>query len=133
MWLQGLVSFGSWFDWNNEWLKLYQTNKSHIHFLTYESLKQNTLEELRKINVFLETNLSDEELKEIRELTRFEKMKTDAKKHVVDDINSDIHLRRGIVGDWKNYFDDETTELYRNKLKEYELLNALYGDTVLSK
>ena len=127
LWLRGLVAFGSWFDWNNEWLKQYQTNSSHVHFLTYENLKQNTLEELKKINTFLETNLSDDQLKEIRELTRFEKMKTEAQKNIVDDINSDIHLRRGIVGDWKNYFEDDMVESYRNKLTDYELLNALYG------
>ena len=130
MWLKGLVPFGSWFDWLNDWYSLYQqTNKTSVHFLTYESLKQNTMAELKKINAFLGTELSDTELAEVETLTSFTKMKTDAQQYVVDDINSDVHLRKGIVGDWINYFDAETAELYRAKLETYPQLYSLYKET----
>jgi hypothetical protein len=133
LWLKGLVSFGSWFQWNKEWFDVYQTNKTHIHFLTYEGLKQNTLAEIQRLNSFLETNLSYDEMNEIIELSSFKKMKTDAQKHCVDDINSDIHLRKGIVGDWKNYFDDDMVTQYHDKLKYYVPLYELYKSVFYSK
>ena len=126
LWVKGNVSFGSWFDWNQEWLNIYENNKSHVFFVTYEELKRNPLNEIKRLNVFLEMNLSDEELIEIVELSSFSKMKKDAEQKFIDDVNSDIHLRKGIVGDWKNYFDEDLFIQYHNTIKKYTLLYNLY-------
>ncbi|KAK7082358.1 hypothetical protein SK128_011530, partial [Halocaridina rubra] len=47
----------------------------NVHILFYENLKSNIMEELRKLNAFLETKCTEGQLQNIAEYTTFENMK----------------------------------------------------------
>lgn len=120
MWLQGKVAFGSWFDWTHDWYNAYM-EQTNIHWIFYEHLKNNTMEELIRLNQFLEFNLSLEELKTIEQMTTFETMKKQAESTVYDELNSDVHFRKGVVGDWKHYFTEEIADMYKTKLRDLKI------------
>jgi len=130
LWLNGKVSFGSWFDWTKKWRDIYlqqlekekeKQEEKHIHWIFYEDLKKNPMDELVKLNDFLDCQLSIDELKTIHSMTTFQNMKEQAKTRIVDELNSDIHFRKGIVGDWKNYFNEELLEMYTTKLQAMDI------------
>jgi len=126
LWMQGKVAFGSWFDWTRDWYKVYTEQKEtldgiHIHWIFYENLKHNTMEELIRLNSFLNCQLSLEELKTIKEMTTFETMKKQAESNVYDELNSDVHFRKGMVGDWKHYFTEEIADMYKTKLHDLKI------------
>jgi organic radical activating enzyme len=124
LWLKGKVSFGDWFTWTEQWNNIYlEQTEPHIHWIFYENLVSNTLEELSRLNIFLNSNLSLTELETIKNMTSFDNMKNQAKKIVYDELNSDVHFRKGTIGDWKNYFDEEILEMYKKKL---ETININY-------
>jgi hypothetical protein len=118
LWFEGKVSFGNWFEWTKKWYDIYlKQEEKQIHWIFYENLKDNTLEELNKLNIFLGSNLSLNELKQIETMTNFENMKEQAKKTAFDELNSEVHFRNGKIGDWKNHFSEEISEMYINNLK----------------
>ena len=125
LWLKGKVSFGNWFEWTKKWFDIYlkQENEEEkqIHWIFYENLKNNTLEELIKLNDFLESNLSINELKQIETMTNFENMKEQAKKTAFDELNSENHFRKGKVGDWKNHFNEDISEMYLDNLRKMNI------------
>lgn len=103
------------------WLHLKEAlerrNHPNLHFMFFEDMKANPLEELKKLDAFLRTNLSEEQLGAIAKYTSFEQMKTRGVTPIlnfersgakVDVLNEDIaqkeggFLRKGKTGDWKN-------------------------------
>ena len=62
-----LVVYGPyWLHLKESWS---QRNNPNLHFMFYEDLKQNTLEELKRLNDFLGTKLSQEQLENVRSST----------------------------------------------------------------
>ena len=47
----------------------------NVHFMFYEDMKKDIMEELKRLNNFLETGLSDAELEQVKEFTSFTNMK----------------------------------------------------------
>ncbi|XP_068242962.1 sulfotransferase 1A1-like isoform X2 [Palaemon carinicauda] len=103
------------------WLHLKEAlerrNHPNLHFMFYEDMKANPLEELKKLNEFLSTNLSEDQLKGIAKYTSFKEMKARGVTPILDFekngvkmnvLNEDIVkkdggiLRKGETGDWKN-------------------------------
>jgi len=67
------VYFGPyWTHVNKAWL---QKDLPNVFFLSYDSLARNTKEELRKLNKFLETNVSDEQIEKIIDYCSFPEMR----------------------------------------------------------
>jgi hypothetical protein len=122
LWVKGKVAFGDWFAWTEKWYNVYlNQNDDNIHWIFYEDLVKNPIEELIKLNIFLNCKLSLSELETIKTMTNFDNMKQQAKNMVFDELNSDIHFRKGIIGDWKNYFDEELEETYKSRLNKMEI------------
>ncbi|XP_071550983.1 sulfotransferase 1C4-like isoform X1 [Panulirus ornatus] len=103
-----------WMHLKEAWEKREHPN---LHFVNYEDLKQNNMVEMRKINEFLGTNLTEEQLQKVAKYTNFSEMKTreetqsDPKKTIV--FNTDIvtssggFYRKGKAGDWKEHLTPE--------------------------
>lgn len=64
-----------WLFLKEAWEKRHHPN---LHFTHFENLKSDIMEEMRKLNIFLSTQLSEEQLASISKYTSFSEMKTRA-------------------------------------------------------
>lgn len=106
--INGKVSWGSWFDHVKGWWEI--RDKYQILFLFYEDMKRNPKHEIQKVMQFMGKNLDEDVVDKIVLETSFEKMKENpmtnrstAPKSILDQSISPF-MRKGTVGDWKNHF-----------------------------
>nr|AAK72404.1 sulfotransferase SULT1B [Trichosurus vulpecula] len=112
----GKVSYGSWFAHVKSWWDKKETYP--MLYLFYEDMKKNPKKEIEKVMQFLGKNLDEEVLEKILHHTSFEMMKNNpllnftniSSKMMDHEVSS--HLRKGIVGDWKNYFTVAQNEIF---------------------
>ncbi|GAB1301196.1 Sulfotransferase 1C2 [Apodemus speciosus] len=137
--INGKVSWGSWFDHVKGWWEI--RDRYQILFLFYEDIKKNPKQEIQKVMQFMGKNLDEEIVDKIVQETSFEKMKNNpmtnhstVPKSVLDQsispfmrkgwfglfldgTNLDYH---GTVGDWKNHFtvaqNERFDEIYKQKM-----------------
>ena len=73
--------------------------------LRYEDMKKNTYKSIKMIAEYLNISLSDEKIKEIQKETEINKLRSNSK---IKKLNQEEWFyRKGVIGDWKNYFDDK--------------------------
>ncbi|XP_069176911.1 sulfotransferase 1E1-like [Procambarus clarkii] len=88
-------------------------NKDHpnMHFLFYEDLKTDVMKELRTLNEFLGTRLTQQQLDNVIEHTSFSSMKNRSIKnpeiYLSAQKKKDGFFRKGETGDWKNHLSPE--------------------------
>ena len=122
---------GSWSNHINTWQDFCSKNpKSNIVFVSYEGLLNNTLETVKEIIEGIQLPLPPEHhLKEAIRRQSFQKQKSffqeisnDTDAPFGKDFNIKF-LRKGIAGDWKNFFTKEMGEI----VEEYhgEMLRKL--------
>ena len=75
-------------------------NHPNFHLIYFEDLKTNTMEELKKLNTFLNTNISEEQLEKIAKYTSFSEMKARTKQlgydHTEDSlVNAEVAKKEG--------------------------------------
>ncbi|XP_040823602.1 sulfotransferase family cytosolic 1B member 1-like [Ochotona curzoniae] len=131
LFLQGDVVYGSWFDHVLSWEE--HKNDKNVLIIFYEEMKKDLSENIKKITTFLDTNLSDSDISKIVEKVSFNKMKTNAVKEKCDTShticaltsNRSLVFRKGVVGDWINYFTPRQKkafdELFTEKMKHSKL------------
>ncbi|KAG0714080.1 Sulfotransferase 1C4 [Chionoecetes opilio] len=112
--LDGDLRYGPfWLHLKEAWE---QKDNPNLLFMFYEELKQNTLPELKRLNDFLGTKLTQEQLESVAHYTSFPEMKARdglVRAGALDIFNSDIVkkdgglFRKGEVGDWKGKFTPE--------------------------
>lgn len=124
--LKGNVPYGSYFDhilgwWNHQ-------DDENLIFLKYEDMKKDLLGHVKKIAEFIEVPISQEEAQRVTQACSFSSMKADPKTNY-DRYRDKIYkkdstfsfMRKGVVGDWKNYFSDEQlaefNKLYASRLE----------------
>ncbi|XP_071495266.1 sulfotransferase 1C2-like [Diadema antillarum] len=117
------VPRGSWFDSVLFWWK--KRNEPNVLFLKYENMKKDLKGSIRQISDFMGKSFSEETIDAIVKGSTFDAMKKNKTsnpdrvfKRVKDGSKS--FMRKGIIGDWKNYFSDEQSErfdkIYAEKL-----------------
>ncbi|XP_076408573.1 sulfotransferase 1A1-like [Peromyscus maniculatus bairdii] len=106
--MDGKVSYGSWFQHVKEWWELTHTHP--VLYLFYEDMKEDPKREIKKILEFLGHSLPEETVDLIVYHTSFKKMKenpmanyTTLSSHHMDHSVSPF-MRKGVAGDWKNTF-----------------------------
>ncbi|XP_067648612.1 sulfotransferase 1B1-like [Haliotis asinina] len=122
----GKFSYGSWFDFVLDWE---EEKRKHpelpILTLHYEDMKENSLRELRKLDKFLGTDRGDGFLFELCEHTSFAGMNTRKTTTSPEDGAFQGTYRKGVVGDWKNWFTPEQNEwfdkYYAERMKDCDL------------
>ncbi|CAL4182711.1 unnamed protein product, partial [Meganyctiphanes norvegica] len=96
-------------------------NHPNLHFIFYEDLKKNTYKEVKKLDKFLETGLTEEQLQNVIKFSSFSSMRergvvafgvVETKDHMNMELKDKQggFLRKGIVGDWKNSSDSEAID-----------------------
>jgi lipopolysaccharide transport system ATP-binding protein len=85
---------------------------SNIKMFRYEDFILNQKNEFKKLFEFCDIMISDKKLGAIVKLHDFKSM-TSGRSRGEEDISQ--HQRKGISGDWKNYFDDEIKDLFKEK------------------
>ena len=101
--------------------------------LRYEDLKKDTRAAIRKICKFLEIELSDDVIEKVYENTTFESMsKNDTTNYSWNEKagvwKGSKFIRKGIVGDWKNFFSEELLQEFNNYIKERLPEELIYKD-----
>ena len=105
--LAGNVIYGNYFDHVLSWWS--HRDEENILFLKYEDMKKDLRRAVSQITSFIDADLSDGVLDKIVRLTTFDNMKDDKSAnfswcplHYKE--GGTEFLRKGSVGDWRNYF-----------------------------
>ena len=117
--MKGNLPYGSYFDHVVEWWS--RKDNENVLFLKYEELKKDFKGQAKIIGEFLGFKLSDEEAEAVEQECTFEAMKKKSNNtKFAKMFKRSSHLRKGIVGDWKNHFSDaqleEFNQLYKSRM-----------------
>lgn len=127
LFLEGNVDVNSWFDYVRDWEKAMEEHPDYpIHLMYYEDMKEDLCREVTKLAGFLELPVSAELCQNIAKKCQFENMQKD-KKGLENEFWTNVWVnkqpnfyRKGVVGDWKNYFtvaqNEQFDELYKQKM-----------------
>ena len=126
-------------DFSVAWWKL--RHLENVFITSFEDMKRDTAKIIRQVADFLGKQLTDEAVARIVEETSFKKMKDNPKVNRQDladagmfDFNKSTFIRKGTVGNWKDYFTAEqekyVNDLYREKC---EPIGLKFHDTLWSE
>lgn len=109
LFLNDELEYGSWFKYVKEWETFIKKNPDHpIHIMFYEDLHKDNISEIKRLGEFLGVQTSEDLVQSISEKCSFSNMYT--AKMYPDSIRRQVFkgeftmYRKGIVGDWKNWF-----------------------------
>ncbi|XP_063964758.1 sulfotransferase 1C2-like [Lytechinus pictus] len=122
--LAGRVPQGSWFENVLPWWR--KRNHPNVLFLKYEDMKKDLPKAVKQIAEFMGKSFTDDVIQKIADASTFKAMKESSSsnpdiliKGRIDEGNKSF-MRKGIVGDWKNYFSDDQNkrfdELYNKEM-----------------
>ena len=108
--LKHFTFMGNWFDYNQSWLNEMNTN-DNIYMIRYEDLLDDTEASILKLlkEFFKIYDIDREHLKNVINEFSFENQSRRKK----GEENKNSFLRKGIKGDWKNYFGVKERELFK--------------------
>ena len=123
MFRSGDIQYGDWFDHVLAWWK--HLPDQNFLFLTYEGMKADTLGSIQRIATHINVTCSKDYAEELMEKTSFEQMKKDPSSNLsscslLTQAKGASFIRRGTIGDWKNYFTVQQDE-YMDKLIDQRL------------
>ncbi|XP_004467194.2 sulfotransferase 2A1-like [Dasypus novemcinctus] len=120
--LQGNVSFGSWFDHIRGWLSM--RGKDNFLVVAYEDLHQDRRGTVELISQFLGCKLTPEEMNSVLKNISFQVMKDNKMSNfsqlpdtIMDHSKAQL-MRKGITGDWKNHFTVAQSETFDRVYEE---------------
>ncbi|KAF0311073.1 Sulfotransferase 1C3 [Amphibalanus amphitrite] len=109
-----------------EHVRGYREQADHVLCLTYEELHEDRVGAVRRVAEFLDKPLTQEEAEAIARHTEFENMKKNPGcnfKHweqtrMVKTTDEGTFMRKGQVGDWRNYFTEEENDAFMKWVNE---------------
>jgi len=116
LFVKGNVAWNLWTDHVVGWWT--HKDDPNVLFLKYEDLKKDLLSNLRIITNFLNKPLSEDLISRIAEQCTFSGMKKNAASFLLKKPGGGETslLRKGVVGDWKNYFTPELNKRFENEV-----------------
>lgn len=111
--LQHFTYMGNWFSYNNAWLNEMERPNPNIYMIRYEELLEDTYGAMYRMlsELFKEEQINSSKLRQTVDKFSFENQ-TKRKK---GEEQKNSFLRKGISGDWKNYFGEEE----KRSMKKY--------------
>lgn len=109
--LQHFTYMGNWESFNRKWIHEMEKGKGNIYLLRYEDLLTDTYATIEKMlmEFFEIPEVSASRLQEVVHKYSFENQ---AKRKQGEEKKNSF-LRKGISGDWKNYFNDQAKEAFK--------------------
>ncbi|XP_074471880.1 amine sulfotransferase-like [Sebastes fasciatus] len=111
---------GSWFDHVREYYN--EKDQMDILFIRYEDMLKDLRGEVVKLCAFLGKDLSAEAIDHVVEISTFKNMKTNLKANYKDLVENKRYqketMRKGVAGDWKNFFTVAQNEYFDQVFKE---------------
>ncbi|CAL1271670.1 unnamed protein product [Larinioides sclopetarius] len=128
LFMKGYLVYGSWFDHVLPYWRFQQEHPDRMLFISFEDLKLDLPGMVSKIASFLDRPLSPDAIEAISNHCTFEQMKSNnmVNREVLPitdlfDMTQSKFMRKGIIGDWKNYFTEEQNiafnKLYNEKMQ----------------
>lgn len=126
--LEGKMVFGSWYDHVNNWWDKRDTY-NNLHYVFYEDMIKDTRGEIDKVCSFLDLPRSSEEKDRVAAKAQFNEMKGNTTVNHLNfpgfDETRSTFMRKGKVGNWKNYFsvaqNEEFDKDFKKKMKNSTL------------
>ncbi|XP_069463132.1 sulfotransferase 2A1-like [Ambystoma mexicanum] len=135
MFIKGDVIYSSWFDHVSGWLKMDQTN---VLLMSYEGMLQDPRGSVLKICKFLGRDLDDAPIDSVVENTSFKNLKNNQMSNYTlvpeefMDHKKGSFFRKGISGDWKNYFtvaqSEQLDQIFQEKMNDFNLKEKFMWD-----
>lgn len=127
--LKGDVPYGNWFDHVKGWMKMKDQN--NFFLITYEELLKDLRGSVVRICNFLGRDLDDTAIDSVVENSSFKVMKENTMSNYsllpssfMDQTKGSFY-RKGISGDWKNFFTVAQSEyfdrVYQEKMKDCDI------------
>ncbi len=114
------LAFGDYFDHTAAWY-VYNKQRQNSLILMYEDMKKDLKTNVKKIAGFLDKEISENVIDTITTRTTFENMKVDKilnpNEPLLTTGRSEL-MRKGTVGDWKGYFNEEQNHFIEQRYKE---------------
>jgi hypothetical protein len=142
LFLQGKVQSGCFWEWHAAWWNISQSNPN-ILWITYEEMKADTIQCIRRIGSFLGTSVSDDVVKQVAGASSFDAMKAsfeDANKKRKEEGKQvkENHIRQGAKGTWSKMLNgpllDKFEDRHRSQMSALEIpFEFDYGDGVAQK
>lgn len=101
---------GNWREYNNRWLEIMKS-QSNVFLIRYEDMLNDTYQEMISLfsKMFPDNEFDPERIQKVVDKYSFENQT----KRKPGEENTTSFLRKGISGDWKNYFNDEAKAIFK--------------------
>jgi hypothetical protein len=112
LFMNGDLTFGSYFDHVLPWWETSQRNKN-ILFLKYEDMKNNLVDNIAKIASFLDIQADSQLIDQVVALSSFKSMSSGQNTNfdwIPQRAGVPSHFRKGDIGDWRNQFSEEQSQ-----------------------
>ncbi|XP_052066360.1 sulfotransferase 1C2-like isoform X1 [Mytilus californianus] len=123
--------FGGWFNFTREFEKAVQTKTANILPVKYEDLKLHPFSTIEKMAEFINVSHSEDFIRDITEKCSFDNIKKHKfdSSRIIDPKHESTLFRKGLIGDWKNWFtvaqNEKFDEMYREEMKNCDV-NFIY-------
>ncbi|XP_078085672.1 sulfotransferase 6B1 [Mustelus asterias] len=104
--MTGEVGWGSYFDNALIWEK--HVDDENVMLITYEELKENLVEGIRRITEFYGLSMSQEQIEKVAGRGTFQAMSDNSQK--THSTFGKVIFRKGVIGDWRTLFTEEQSQ-----------------------
>ncbi|KAM9475516.1 cytosolic sulfotransferase 3-like isoform 2-T2 [Clarias gariepinus] len=113
--MDGKMVFGPWYDHVCGYWEKKQTY-TNLHYMFFEDIVKNTRHEVEQLSSFLGLSTQAEEREKLTKFVHFDAMKQNSMANYSTfkrmDFKISPFMRKGKVGDWKNYFSVAQNEQF---------------------
>lgn len=115
------LACGDWFDFTTKWWK--SRGEIDLMHVIYEDLQRDPKKTILQMAQFLGREITEVQVDKIVEITRFDRMKDNKMANLthVPAFDFKVHqfMRKGAVGDWKNFFTEDQSEFVDKLYKQH--------------